>query len=125
VTLGAFAGIGLGLVAAGIFSVMAYTVSLQTHEIGVRMALGARQALILRMVLLRGLRLIAAGSAVGLAAAYGFSSVLVSGVSGVSPTDPATFVVVAAIVASVGLTACLLPARQASRVDPLLALRWE
>ena len=125
VTLGAFAGIGLALVAAGIFSVMAFTVSLQTHEIGVRMALGARQALILRMVLLRGLRLIVAGGAVGLAAAYAFSSVLVSGVSGVSATDPGTFVVVAAIVASVGLTACFLPARQASRVDPLLALRWE
>ena len=89
------------------------------------MALGARRALILRMVLLRGLRLVVAGNAVGLAAAYAFSSVLVSGVSGVSATDPVTFVGVAAIVASVGLTACLLPARKASRVDPLLALRWE
>jgi putative ABC transport system permease protein len=124
-TLGAFAGIGLALVAIGVFSVMAYTVSLRTHEIGVRMALGARQRQILRMVILQGLRLVAAGSAMGLVAAYAFSGVLVSRISGVPATDPVTFVVVATFVVTVGLTACLLPARQATRVDPLLALRYE
>jgi putative ABC transport system permease protein len=125
VTLGAFAGIGLVLVAIGVFSVMAYTVSLQFHEIGVRMALGARHAHILRMVLLKGMRLIAAGGVIGLIAAYACSSLLVSQTPGVSMTDPLTFAVVAAVVLLVGLAACVLPARQAIRVDPLVALRYE
>jgi putative ABC transport system permease protein len=125
VTLGAFAGIGLALVASGVFSVMAYTVSLRTHEIGVRMALGARQPHILRMVLLQGVGLVAAGGSAGLVAAYAFSGVLPGGMSGVSATDPVTFVVVPVVVGAVGLMACLLPARRASRVDPLLALRSE
>jgi putative ABC transport system permease protein len=113
VTLGAFAGIGLVLVAIGVFSVMAYTVSLQFHEIG------------LRMVLLKGMRLIAAGGVIGLAAAYACARLLVSQTPGVSMTDPLTFAVVAAVVLLVGLAACVLPARQAIRVDPLVALRCE
>jgi putative ABC transport system permease protein len=125
VTFGAFAGIGLALVAVGVFSVMAYTVSLQTHEIGVRVALGAQDAHILRMVLLKGMRLIGAGGVIGLIAAYACSSVLVRQTPGVSMTDPLTFAVVAAVVFSVGLAACLLPARQAIRVDPLVALRCD
>jgi putative ABC transport system permease protein len=124
-TLSAFAGIGLALIAVGIFSVMAYSVSLRTHEIGVRMALGAAAPRILLMVFARGLRLVTMGGALGLAAAYAFSSVLVSRMSGVSPTDPLTFAVVAAIVVLVGLGACLIPARQATRVDPSSALRCE
>jgi len=124
-TLGAFGGIGLALISVGVFSVMAYTVSLRTHEIGVRMALGAGSARILLMIFAKGLRLVATGSLIGLAAAYMFSSVLASRIPGVSPTDPVTFGSVATVVLLVGLLACFLPARRATRVDPLVALRCE
>jgi putative ABC transport system permease protein len=125
VTLGAFAFIGLVLVVIGIFGVMAYTVALRTHELGIRMALGAQQRNILRLVLLNGLRLVVAGVFVGLLASYALTRVLASQIQGVSATDPATFTAVAAIVVSAGLTACLLPARRAARTDPLVALRHE
>jgi len=125
VTLGVFAGIGLALVIIGVFSVMAYTVSLQTHEIGIRMALGAQQSDILRMVLLKGLRLIAAGIVVGLLASYGATRLIASQIWGVSPTDPLTFAGVVLAIITVGVAACLLPARRATRVDPLIALRYE
>jgi predicted permease len=125
VTLGAIGIIGLLLVAIGVFSVMAYTVSLQTHEIGIRMALGAQQASILKMILAKGVRLVAVGILVGLLASYGLTRFLASQVWGVSVTDPWTFVAVAIMISLVGLTACLLPARSAARVDPLVALRYE
>ncbi len=123
--LAAFAFIGLALVIIGIFSVMAYTVSLQTHEIGIRRALGAQQANILRLVLLNGFRLVTAGILVGLCASYTLTRFLTSQISGVSTTDPWTFAAVAALVVLVGLAACLLPARRAASVDPLIALRYE
>jgi putative ABC transport system permease protein len=119
------AGISLLLVVIGIFSVMAYTVSLQTHEIGIRMALGARQASILRMILAKGAGLIAAGMVIGLFASYGLTRFLASQIWGVSATDPWTFAAVAALVVAVGLGACFLPARRATCVDPLVALRYE
>jgi ABC-type antimicrobial peptide transport system permease subunit len=119
------AGISLLLVVIGIFSVLAYTVSLQTHEIGIRMALGARQASILRMILAKGAGLIAAGMVIGLFASYGLTRFLASQIWGVSVTDPWTFVAVVIIISLVGLTACLLPARRAAQVDPLVALRYE
>jgi putative ABC transport system permease protein len=125
VTMGAFASVGLLLVVIGIFSVMAYTVSLQIHEIGIRMALGAQQQNILWLVLLNGLRLVLAGILIGVFASYALTCFLASQISGVSATDPATFAVVVAIVVSAGLTACLLPARRASQIDPLVALRYE
>jgi putative ABC transport system permease protein len=125
VTLGAFAFVGLLLVVIGIFSVMAYAVSLQFHEIGIRMALGAQQGNILRLVLLNGLRLVAAGIVLGLLASYAFTRFLASQISGVSATDPATFAAVVATVVSVGLAACFLPARRAAQTDPLVALRYE
>jgi putative ABC transport system permease protein len=125
VTLASFAGIGLILVVIGIFSVMAYTVSLQTHEIGIRMALGAQQANILGLVLLHGFRLVAAGILVGLLFSYALTRLLANQVSDVSATDPWTFAAVATLVVIVGLAACLLPARRAARVDPLVALRYE
>jgi len=125
VTLGSFASIGLLLVLIGISSVMVYTVTLRTHEIGIRMALGAQQRSILRLVLLSGLRLVAAGIFIGLLASYALTRFLASQMSGVSTTDPTTFAAVVAIVVSAGLTACLLPARRAAQTDPLVALRYE
>jgi putative ABC transport system permease protein len=125
VTLTAFSGIGLVLVVIGVFSVMGYTVSLQTREIGIRMALGAQQRHILRLVLRNGLRLVVAGIFGGLLASYALTRFLSSQISGVSVTDPATFAAVVVIVVSSGLTACLLPARRAAQTDPLVALRYE
>ncbi len=119
------ASIALLLVVIGVFSVMAYTVSLQTHEIGVRMALGAQQGNILNMVLAKGARLLALGILLGLFASYGLTHFLASQIWGVSATDPWTFSAVAALVVAVGLAACFLPARRATRVDPLVALRYE
>jgi putative ABC transport system permease protein len=119
------AGIALLLVVIGVFSVMAYTVSLRTQEIGVRMALGAQQPEILRVVLRKGFALLAAGICIGLFASFGLTQFLTSQIWGVSPTDPWTFGVVVALVFGVGLAACYLPAQRATRVDPLVALRYE
>ena len=125
VVLAAFASIGLALVVIGIFSVMAYTVSLRTHEIGIRVALGARQANVLRLVLLNGFRLVATGIIIGFCASLAFTRLLASQISGVSVTDPWTFAAVVIVVMSVGLGACLLPACRAAQGDPLVALRYE
>jgi putative ABC transport system permease protein len=124
-TLTAFSAIGLALVIIGVFSVMGYTVALQTREIGIRMALGAQQTNILRLVLVNGLRLVVAGIFAGLLASYALTRFIASQISGVSATDPVTFAVVVAIVVSAGVTACLLPARRAAQTDPLIALRYE
>jgi putative ABC transport system permease protein len=120
-----FAGIGLALVIVGVFSVMAYTVSLQTHEIGVRMALGAQPGDIVRMVLRKGARLIIAGIVIGLLASAGLTRFMASEIYGVSATDPWTFTAVALLILVVGLAACVVPSRAAMRVDPLIALRYE
>jgi putative ABC transport system permease protein len=125
ILLGIFAGVGLVLVALGVYSVTAYTVSRQTHEIGIRMALGAGRADVLRMVLWMGLRLIALGVIVGLLASLGVSRVIASQLSGVSPRDPLTLGVVAGVLLVVGCAACYFPARRATRVDPMVALRYE
>jgi putative ABC transport system permease protein len=119
------ASIGLLLVVVGIFSVMAYTVSLQTHEIGIRMALGAQQAGILKMILAKGVRLIAAGTVIGLFVSYALTRFLASQIWGVSATDPWTFAAMVTLIALVGLVACYIPARRATRVDPMIALRHE
>jgi putative ABC transport system permease protein len=120
-----FAGIGLALVAVGVFSVMSYSVSLRTHEIGIRMALGAERSAILRMVLFNGLALIALGVVVGEAASVALTRLIAGQLWGVSATDPLTFVAVVAVLAGVGLAACAVPARRATGVDPLIALRYE
>jgi putative ABC transport system permease protein len=125
ITVGAFAGIGLALVLIGIFSVMAYTVALQTHEIGVRMALGAQRGNVLNMVLGKGLRLISVGILVGVLASLGLTRFLASQISGVSATDPLTYCSVVIIFLAVGLIASLLPARRAAGIDPLVSLRYE
>ena len=119
------ATVGFVLVVVGLFSVISYSVVSRTHEIGVRMALGAQQASILRTILTMGFRLLAAGICIGLFASYGLTRFLASQIWGVSPTDPWTFGGVAAIVAGVALAACFLPARRAMRVDPMVALRYE
>jgi len=120
-----FAGIGLVLVIVGVFSVMAYTVSLQTHEIGVRMALGAQPKDILGMVLRKGAKLIVAGIVVGLLASAGLTRFMASQIWGISATDPWTFGAVAIVILLVGLAACIVPSRSAMRVDPIIALRYE
>lgn len=125
VVLGIFAGIGLALVTIGIFGVMAYSVSLETREIGIRMALGAQQGTVLKMVLVRGLTIIAIGIAIGEAVSIALTRLLQSQIWGVSARDPVTFCAVLGLLAIVGLMACLLPARRATQVDPLVALRYE
>ena len=124
ILLGVFAGVGLLLVAIGVFSVIAYAVSRQTHEIGIRMALGAARADVLRMVLRMGLRLLGVGLGVGLLASLGVTQVIATQLWGVSPRDPLTLGAVVLVVAIAGLAACYFPARRATRVDPMVALRY-
>ncbi len=125
IILTTFGGIGLLLVLIGIFSVMAYTVSLRTHEIGIRIALGAQQIDVLRMVLKKGLALILAGTMTGLVASLAMTRLMASQIFGVSAMDPWTFSAVAALILAVGLTACVFPARKATQVDPLVSLHYE
>jgi putative ABC transport system permease protein len=120
-----FAAIGLILVTIGVYSVIAYTASRQTHEIGIRMALGARRADVLKLVLRMGARLVVLGLVIGLLASVAVSRVIASQLWGVSPHDPVTLASVAAVLLVTGLVACLVPARRATRVDPLVALRYE
>ena len=125
VSIGAFASIGLLLAAIGVFSVMAYAVSLQTHDIGVRMALGAQPSDILRMVLRKGMVLVIAGSVAGVATGLAVTRLLSSQLWGVSASDPLTFSIVVLVVVAVGAAASFMPARRATCVDPLVALREE
>jgi putative ABC transport system permease protein len=125
ILLGVFAGVGLVLVALGVYSVIAYTVSRQTHEIGIRMALGAGSGDVLVMVLRMGLRMIAIGVAAGLLASIGLARLAASQLWGISPHDPIALGGVVAVVAMAGFAACYFPARRATRVDPLIALRYE
>lgn len=123
VTLSAFGAAGLLLVIIGVASVMAYSVSLRTHEIGVRMAIGAQQSSIVRLVLFGGLRLVAVGTVLGLAASFTLSRFFASQISGVPINDPSTFSAVVGAVVIAGIGACVFPARRAASVDPLVALR--
>ena len=123
VTLSAFGAVGLLLVSIGVASVMAYSVSLRTHEIGVRMAIGAQQSSIVRLVVFGGLRLVAVGTMLGLAASFALSRFFASQISGVPINDPSTFSAVVGAVVIAGIGACVFPARRAASVDPLVALR--
>jgi putative ABC transport system permease protein len=125
IILGTFGVTGLLLVVIGIFSVTAYTVSLQTHEIGIRLAMGAQRSDVLRMVLKKGLTLIIAGTVAGLAVSSAVMRLMASQIWGVSTMDPWTFSVVAILVVIVGLTASLFPAHRATQVDPLVSLHYE
>jgi predicted lysophospholipase L1 biosynthesis ABC-type transport system permease subunit len=123
--LGIFAGVALLLAAVGIYGVMSWTVEQRTGEIGIRMALGAPRALMLGQVLAQGLALAGIGVAVGLAAAYGLTRYLSSLLYGVKPADLASFIIVPIALTAIALVACFIPARRASRVDPVIALRYE
>jgi len=123
--LGLFALLALAIAAAGIGGVMALAVSQRTHEIGVRMAIGARPAEIVRMILSQGMGLALVGVIIGVAAAFALTSAVKSFLFGVTPNDPATFFTVAAVLTAAALAACYLPARRAAQVDPLRALRTE
>ena len=125
VLLGVFAGVGLLLVAIGVYSVISYTVSRQTQEIGIRMALGASRGVVLAMIVRMGLRLIVVGAAIGLAASFGVTRVIANQLWGVSPHDPLTLAAVVSVMLLAGLAACYVPARRATRVDPMIALRYE
>jgi putative ABC transport system permease protein len=122
---GSFAILAIVLASVGIYGVMSHTVSQRTHEIGVRRALGAMNNNVLGMVLRQGLKLTIIGIAIGLLASWGLTRFLAGNLFGITPTDPLTTVAVVAVMVAVALLAMWLPARRASRIDPLTALRYE
>lgn len=125
VLLAIFAGLALVLAAVGIYGVMSYSVTQRTQELGVRMALGAQRRDIFSLVLKQGIILALVGVGIGIAGAIGLSKVLGSVLYGISATDPVTFISVAVIMIAVALLACFFPARKATKVDPLTAMRYE
>ena len=124
-SLGAFAGIGLMLVVIGVFSVMAYTVSLQTHEIGIRMALGASPAMVRQLILVETMHLAGIGTAIGIVGALIATRLAASLLYGVTATDPATFGGMIVVLAAVAALAGYLPAVRAAKIEPVMLLRSE
>ena len=123
--LGIFAALALVLASVGIYGVISFMVGERTHEIGLRMALGAQHRDVMRLVLGEGAKMTLVGVAGGAAAALGLTRLMVNELFGVAPQDPLTFAAVAIVLTLVALLACYIPARHAVRVDPMVALRYE
>jgi putative ABC transport system permease protein len=123
VLLGIFAGLALLLAAVGVYGLVSFSVAQRVHEIGIRIALGAQRADILRMTVSEGITIVVFGLTAGLIGAAIFTQFVRTMLYGVNPTDPVTFVAVPTLLAAVALLACYLPARRATQVDPLIALR--
>jgi ABC-type antimicrobial peptide transport system permease subunit len=123
--VGTFSALALVLAALGIYGVLAYSVAQRTREIGVRMALGARDSIVARMVVREALRVVGVGLVIGVVGAVALTRVLATLLYDVSPTDPLTFTGVTLALGAVAVTASYFPARRAARVDPIVALRQE
>ena len=123
--LDSFAVLALLLAVIGLYGVISYLVGQRTQELGIRMALGAQRSDVLRLVLANGIKMVLLGVTAGLLASLGLTRLLTKMVYGISTNDPATFAVMAVLLVIASLCACLIPARRATKIDPLVALRYE